>query len=804
MKKIITFIIIGLACLTSFSQTTLPLQYDSVKIYRSGRWVTIASKTDTTLFKTNQKAFVFNKPIFVNGVQLGSGSLDSSKIVTKYEFAYGLTTYINLFKSSSIGSYSFSAIPGSIGLDVVSNANKTGTNLTLGNELSATITRSSPGNITRYTLNLLMDSLGWYFQKNGVTNKVAKFDTSGNLDIKGQYKINGVPITTGGSTYTGDNTVLVNNTSHTIKADTTKARYSLVTYPQVLEAINDTTKALRLDSLLALKKNANDSITAKGFKTNFAFNRDTVKLHNEIAANTAEIAGKLSPNGNGSSLTGITASQVGAPNKSDTTTYLQTKYQSGRPKQVALTNYKIPFNHQNSEVLPYTLTANATISPDTSGAFSGTSTVYTILGSNGYSLSHAKLFSPVDTFNTNRTINTITGSQYIFLGGCFGSGIYRRYKFNLIDSSTIVGGPVQLNAPGSFQATSISQTEIDLSWTLPSPNGRNFQIYDSIVGVSSNFNNLLNSPIKTATSYNHTGLTSGQHVYYRIRTIGNGSDTLTSNYATANAMNATNNAPSFSSISFSGTTSERLTLTGSATGYNDPENDPAGTPNYKWQKSNDGSTGWTDISSATASTYTLQSSDIGKYIRFAAQATATSGTTPGNWQYSTASAQIESMGTLLNWDLFGGSASFSTDRVLLAATSDRAASNNIVTYGDTISYVIYSNGTAASAFFGLHTSHALVVYASMKHAIATNGATYYYQFNSGGATNTGVASQAGDIYRMRLVDAGTTMTIIYEYKRNGTWTTLYTGTGATKENLYPVCDQSNGGTGKFLYLPMFK
>jgi prepilin-type N-terminal cleavage/methylation domain-containing protein len=62
----------------------------------------------------------------------------------------------------------------------------------------------------------------------------------------------------------------------------------------------------------------------------------------------------------------------------------------------------------------------------------------------------------------------------------------------------------------------------------------------------------------------------------------------------------------------SGTAKEAQTLTatsGSWTGT------PTITYAYQWQTSPDGSTSWTNLSGATSTTYVLQSSDVGKYIR---------------------------------------------------------------------------------------------------------------------------------------------------------------------------------------------
>lgn len=59
---------------------------------------------------------------------------------------------------------------------------------------------------------------------------------------------------------------------------------------------------------------------------------------------------------------------------------------------------------------------------------------------------------------------------------------------------------------------------------------------------------------------------------------------------------------------------------------------------YKWQDSDDGSTGWADITGATSSTYTIEAGEENKYLRSVVTATNTGGAgTPAN---STATAQI--------------------------------------------------------------------------------------------------------------------------------------------------------------------
>lgn len=56
------------------------------------------------------------------------------------------------------------------------------------------------------------------------------------------------------------------------------------------------------------------------------------------------------------------------------------------------------------------------------------------------------------------------------------------------------------------------------------------------------------------------------------------------------------------------------------------------TPTYtrKWQRSADGTTGWADIASATATTYVLAAADEGQYVRAVVTGTNTAGTASAN------------------------------------------------------------------------------------------------------------------------------------------------------------------------------
>lgn len=112
---------------------------------------------------------------------------------------------------------------------------------------------------------------------------------------------------------------------------------------------------------------------------------------------------------------------------------------------------------------------------------------------------------------------------------------------------------------------------------------------------------------------NSTLATATEHWGHAVHTdaAGNISDVLSvaaSFTTTAGAAPTVTVAPTIS-----GTPEVGLELTGTDGVY---AGDPAPTVgNYQWQRSDDGSTGWTDISGATSANYTLVLADADKYIR---------------------------------------------------------------------------------------------------------------------------------------------------------------------------------------------
>jgi len=129
----------------------------------------------------------------------------------------------------------------------------------------------------------------------------------------------------------------------------------------------------------------------------------------------------------------------------DLNTYITDKALKSSTKKTFAGN--ISFADYNTEYLPYQMTGNLYIGLDTAGAVPGFAPHYSIIGKNNYHIWHTSQWSPMDTANTYRDIGTTDGTLYTFLGGKFNSGIYSRFKFNLIDSFVLPGiAPTLLSA----------------------------------------------------------------------------------------------------------------------------------------------------------------------------------------------------------------------------------------------------------------------------------------------------------------------------------------------------------------------
>jgi len=103
-----------------------------------------------------------------------------------------------------------------------------------------------------------------------------------------------------------------------------------------------------------------------------------------------------------------------------------------------------------------------------------------------------------------------------------------------------------------------------------------------------------------------------------------------------NGWVGSNLPPVAASVQQTGTAQVGQTLTGNYE-YSDPENDLQGTSTYKWYRADDAiGTNEAQISGATSYTYTLQTTDMNKYVRFAVIPVALTGSLQGTETKSTA------------------------------------------------------------------------------------------------------------------------------------------------------------------------
>lgn len=136
-------------------------------------------------------------------------------------------------------------------------------------------------------------------------------------------------------------------------------------------------------------------------------------------------------------------------------------------------------------------------------------------------------------------INFGTGFDFLYgitNGQILDSGTYEIY-FLYQNGSVSVNVPgvtaqassgVVLSAPGSFAAVADGENDMDLSWAHII-NNSGYQVEYSSDGVSGW--NVLEITAANATTSSQSGLSPGQVVYYRIKTVGDGINFLNSSYS---------------------------------------------------------------------------------------------------------------------------------------------------------------------------------------------------------------------------------------------------------------------------------
>jgi len=284
--------------------------------------------------------------------------------------------------------------------------------------------------------------------------------------------------------------------------------------------------------------------------------------------------------------------------------------------------------------------------------------------------------------STSAVISGATGTSYTLSNSDIDKTIYFSVtpvatSGSLLGNEVIaspVAGPVADNPPIASNVTqsgsvAVSET-LTGSYTYSDANNdtegaTTFQWY-----YSDNSDGSSPTPIfgERGSSFTLTNTYMGKYIGFAVIPVASsgtllGNETITSTFAGP----VSNSAPVASNISQSGTAKEYYTLTGSYT-YSDANNDTEGTSIYKWYRSDnsDGSSP-TLISGATAISYTLSNSDVGKYLGFTVTPVASSGTL---------------IGSQLTSSVFAGPVSSNTPPVASNVTQSGRAKVNYTLTGD--------------------------------------------------------------------------------------------------------------------------
>ena len=201
------------------------------------------------------------------------------------------------------------------------------------------------------------------------------------------------------------------------------------------------------------------------------------------------------------------------------------------------------------------VTSNLIVSADATGIINGGVAQIGFLG-NGTNTLDVSAFNQLDTgtgaLTFDNTLNTLNAFAFI-------RWLNRSY-WNLLSQYTYTG-PVTLSAPGSFVANSTTVSSITLTWTTVA-NASSYMLEWSANGTSG-WTQIGGTLSQATITYNHTTLTSGVQYFYRISSIGDGVNYLTSGYVTANdTVNVPTqlSAPSISPAQFDSNT-VRFTIT---------------------------------------------------------------------------------------------------------------------------------------------------------------------------------------------------------------------------------------------------
>jgi uncharacterized repeat protein (TIGR02543 family) len=286
----------------------------------------------------------------------------------------------------------------------------------------------------------------------------------------------------------------------------------------------------------------------------------------------------------------------------------------------------------SSDVTPGAVPSNTaipTVSGTTAVARALTSTDGTWL-ENGYTASYSYQWQYSANGTTLWTdISGATSSSYTPVAGDVGRYLRLAVKAtNTIGNTTAYSSATSVVTSGLTSApTSVSaaraDTQLDVNWTTPSSlNGGVISAYKVQYSTDNSTWTTASSAVSSsATSYSITGLTNGTNYYVRVLATTAAGDSP----AGAISGTATPSTTATNTVSpvISGTVAATRTL--NVTDGTWTTGGASITYSYQWQSSANSSNGWSDIGSATANSFTPDSSHVGKYLRAVISATNAAG-----------------------------------------------------------------------------------------------------------------------------------------------------------------------------------
>ncbi len=334
--------------------------------------------------------------------------------------------------------------------------------------------------------------------------------------------------------------------------------------------------------------------------------------------------------------------------------------------------------------------------------------------------------------------------------------IYGGDAFAVSGSGTITAP----QPPTNLSASSISSSQINLSWSAPSNNGGSaiigYKIERSLDG--STWNTVVANSGSTGTTYSDTGLTASTAYTYRVSAINSVGTSSPSNTASATTSGTTITVPQPpTGLTATAISSSAINLSWSAPS----NNGGAAITGYKIERSTDGGATWsTDVANTGTSSTTYSDTGLAPSTAYTYQVSAINSvgtSSPSNTASATTSSTTSGI-TLNSVKSTSGTVSAS-NQITLASVNAGTGSNRLLVVG-----LSANNNNAVSVTFGG------IALTNAAASFTNNDAELWYLKNPSGTGNVVVTT------------SGPTQAIVGAYSFSGVNETSPIANHATKHN----------------------